>query len=49
VLVVPGEAFGEDGRGWLRLSFAAGEEEIDEGVRRLAVGLERAESGRIVG
>lgn len=42
VLVVPGEAFGEEGRGWLRLSFAAGEEEIVEGVRRLAAGLERA-------
>lgn len=42
VLVVPGEAFGEEGKGWLRLSFAAGEGEIDEGVRRLAAGLERA-------
>lgn len=41
VLVVPGEAFGDEGRGWLRLSFAAGEEEIDAGVRRLAAGLER--------
>jgi aspartate/methionine/tyrosine aminotransferase len=41
VLVVPGAAFGEEGRGWLRLSFAAGEKEIDEGVRRLAAGLER--------
>lgn len=45
VLVVPGEAFGEEGRGWLRLSFAAAEEEIEEGVRRLAAGLERAGSG----
>jgi aminotransferase len=44
VLVVPGEAFGEEGRGWLRLSFAAGEEEIDEGVRRLAAGLETGAS-----
>jgi aspartate/methionine/tyrosine aminotransferase len=40
VLVVPGEAFGEEGRGWLRLSFAAEEEAIEEGVRRLGVGLE---------
>lgn len=48
VLVVPGEAFGEEGRGWLRLSFAAGGEEIAEGVRRLAAGLERAAGGRIV-
>lgn len=48
VLVVPGEAFGEEGAGWLRLSFAAGEEEIEEGVRRLAAGLERTGSGRVV-
>lgn len=42
VLVVPGEAFGDEGCGWLRLSFAATDREIDEGVRRLAAGLERA-------
>lgn len=41
LLVVPGEAFGEKGRGRLRLSFAAAEREIDKGVPRLASGLER--------
>ncbi|HEX2164523.1 MAG TPA: pyridoxal phosphate-dependent aminotransferase [Thermoanaerobaculia bacterium] len=42
VLVVPGEAFGAEGRGRLRLSFAAGEEEIEEGVQRLDAALKRA-------
>ncbi|HVS04300.1 MAG TPA: pyridoxal phosphate-dependent aminotransferase [Thermoanaerobaculia bacterium] len=36
VVVVPGEAFGSAGRGWLRLSFAAAEETLREGVGRLA-------------
>lgn len=38
VLVVPGEAFGAEGRGRLRLSFAAREAEIEEGVRRVDPG-----------
>jgi aspartate/methionine/tyrosine aminotransferase len=36
VLVVPGEAFGPDGKGWLRLTFASPEDAIREGVARLA-------------
>lgn len=36
VVVVPGETFGERGRGWLRLSYAARPEQIREGLRRLA-------------
>jgi aminotransferase len=35
VVTIPGAAFGERGEGLLRLSFAAGREEIEEGVRRL--------------
>jgi aspartate/methionine/tyrosine aminotransferase len=35
VVVVPGEAFGPGGEGWLRLSFAAPEQAIVEGVRRM--------------
>ncbi|HEV8629787.1 MAG TPA: pyridoxal phosphate-dependent aminotransferase [Thermoanaerobaculia bacterium] len=40
VLVVPGEAFGPAGAGWLRLTFAAPEEAIREGVARLAAALQ---------
>ncbi|HJV23495.1 MAG TPA: pyridoxal phosphate-dependent aminotransferase [Holophagaceae bacterium] len=36
VVVVPGLAFGEGGRGYARLSFAARPDQIREGVRRLA-------------
>lgn len=39
VLVVPGEAFGPEGRGWLRLTFASPEDAIREGVRRLGAAL----------
>jgi aspartate/methionine/tyrosine aminotransferase len=39
VLVVPGEGFGPTGQGWLRLSFCATEEQIREGMRRLAAAL----------
>lgn len=39
VLVVPGEAFGPDAKGWLRLTFASTEEAIREGVARLAAAL----------
>ena len=35
VIVVPGTAFGEGGRGYLRISFAADEETIVEGVGRI--------------
>jgi aspartate/methionine/tyrosine aminotransferase len=36
VVTVPGIAFGEGGRGYLRLSYAGDPEQIREGVRRLA-------------
>jgi aspartate/methionine/tyrosine aminotransferase len=36
VVLIPGLAFGEGGRRFARLSFAAKPEQIDEGVRRLA-------------
>jgi aspartate/methionine/tyrosine aminotransferase len=36
VVVVPGGAFGERGRGHIRLSYAGAPEQIREGVRRLA-------------
>jgi aspartate aminotransferase len=35
VVVIPGEAFGPGGAGWLRLSFAAGDGDIISGVRAL--------------
>jgi len=35
VALVPGSAFGEEGRGFVRISFAAKEEEIDEAFDRL--------------
>ena len=36
VIVVPGEAFGESGRHYVRLSFAVSLETIQEGTRRIA-------------
>ncbi len=36
VVVVPGQAFGERGRGFVRLSYAGDPALIREGVRRLA-------------
>jgi len=36
VVVVPGSAFGEGGRGHVRLSYAGDLAQIREGVRRLA-------------
>ena len=36
VVIVPGSAFGDGGRAFARLSFAAAPEQIEEGVRRLA-------------
>ena len=47
VVTIPGEAFGPGGGGWLRLSYAASEEAIVEGTRRMAEELQaqRAVSG----
>ena len=36
VVLVPGEAFGEEGKKYVRLSFATSMQTIQEGVRRLA-------------
>jgi aspartate/methionine/tyrosine aminotransferase len=36
VVTIPGEAFGNQGAGWLRLSYAASEEAIVEGTARIA-------------
>ena len=37
VIMVPGEAFGENGKNYIRISFATSMETIQEGIRRLAV------------
>jgi aspartate/methionine/tyrosine aminotransferase len=42
VVVSPGEAFGPGSGGFLRLSYASSEEDLDEGLRRLDEGIRRA-------
>jgi aspartate/methionine/tyrosine aminotransferase len=39
VITVPGIAFGEESRGFLRISFCADEDKLVEGVRRIKAGL----------
>ena len=39
VITAPGEAFGPDGAGWLRISFCAEPDVIREGIERIARGL----------
>jgi aspartate/methionine/tyrosine aminotransferase len=41
VALVPGSIFGKNGEGYLRLSFAAGEEKLEEGISRMQAGVER--------
>ena len=41
VAVVPGSIFGKNGEGYLRLSFAAGEEKLEEGISRMKAGVAR--------
>lgn len=41
VITVPGVAFGEESRGFLRISFCADEEKLAEGVRRIKEGLNK--------
>ncbi|WEV53984.1 aminotransferase class I/II-fold pyridoxal phosphate-dependent enzyme [Leuconostocaceae bacterium ESL0723] len=36
VAVIPGDGFGEDCADYIRISYAAGDEQLDEGMRRLA-------------
>ncbi len=40
VVTIPAAAFGEESRGFLRISFCADEERLSEGVRRLGAALE---------
>jgi aspartate/methionine/tyrosine aminotransferase len=40
VITVPGSAFGSEGEGYLRLSFSIEPELIEEGIRRIAKGLD---------
>lgn len=40
VITVPGVAFGEESRGFLRLSFCSNEETLVEGVKRIKAGLQ---------
>jgi aspartate/methionine/tyrosine aminotransferase len=40
VALVPGSIFGENGEGYLRLSFAAGTEALKEGIARIRAGAE---------
>jgi aspartate/methionine/tyrosine aminotransferase len=42
VITVPGSAFGSEGEGFLRLSYSIKPEQIEEGVRRIRRGLEKA-------
>jgi aspartate/methionine/tyrosine aminotransferase len=48
VITVPGDAFGEEGEGFLRLSFSIDAELIEEGIRRIARGLENMKPSRAV-
>lgn len=45
VITVPGSAFGREGERFLRLSFSIAPELIEEGIRRIAKGLRRKETG----
>jgi len=38
VALVPGSIFGDNGEGYMRLSFAASAEQLEEGLRRIAAG-----------
>ncbi|MEX1330517.1 MAG: pyridoxal phosphate-dependent aminotransferase [Desulfobacterales bacterium] len=41
VAMVPGSIFGRNGEGYLRLSFAAGSEQLTEGLHRIKTGVEK--------
>ncbi len=41
VVTVPGTAFGAQGEGYIRLSFATSLEDIKEGIRRIKKGIEK--------
>jgi aspartate/methionine/tyrosine aminotransferase len=40
VVTVPGTAFGEQGEGYIRLSFATSLDDIQEGIKRIKRGIE---------
>jgi len=40
VVTIPAAAFGDESKGFLRISFCADEERLSEGARRLGVALE---------
>ena len=42
VVAVPGVVFGEEGEGWLRVTFVAQPAQIEEGVRRIRELLDEA-------
>jgi len=42
VITVPGAAFGAEGEGYLRLSFSIAPHLIEEGIRRIRVGLDKS-------
>jgi aspartate/methionine/tyrosine aminotransferase len=42
VITVPGDAFGAEGRGFLRLSFSIAPDQIEEGIRRIAKGFNKS-------
>ena len=44
--VAPGEGFGARGAGWVRLSYALADEDLEEGARRLAAAVAGALSGQ---
>lgn len=44
VVTIPGDAFGEGGRGFMRISFAADSQAIREGLRRIGEELESSDS-----
>ena len=44
VVTVPGTAFGEQGEGYIRLSFATSLEDIKEGIKRIKKGIEKISS-----
>lgn len=41
VILIPGQAFGARGRGWVRLSYGVEPDTLSEGIERLARGLDR--------
>ena len=47
--VAPGEGFGARGAGWVRLSYALADEDLEEGARRLAVAVAAEISGQATG